>query len=61
MSFNGQISGSLAPQGTKVGNLSGNIGAVVPDIRDESVTTAKLADEAVTTTKIADAAYSICW
>ena len=46
MSFNGQISGSLAPQGTKVGNLSGSIGAVVPDIRDESVTTAKLADEA---------------
>lgn len=59
MSFNGQISGSLAPQGTKAGNLSGNIGAVVPDIRDESVTTAKLADEAVTTTKIADAAVTI--
>ena len=53
MSFNGQISGSLAPQGAKVGNLSGNIGAVVPDIRDESVTTAKLADAAVTIAKLA--------
>lgn len=59
MSFNGQISGSLAPQGAKVGNISGNIGAVVPDIRDESVTTAKLADEAVTTAKLADAAVTI--
>lgn len=59
MSFNGQISGSLAPQGAKVGNISGNIGAVVPDIRDESVTTAKLADAAVTTAKIADAAVTI--
>jgi len=59
MSFNGQISGSLAPQGARVGSISGNIGAVVPDIRDESVTTAKLADEAVTTAKIADAAVTI--
>lgn len=53
MSFEGKISGSLAPQGAKVGNLSGSIGAVVPDIRDESVTTAKLADAAVTIAKLA--------
>ncbi len=53
MSFEGKISGSLAPQGAKVGNISGNIGAVVPDIRDESVTTAKLADAAVTIAKLA--------
>ena len=53
MSFEGKISGSLAPQGAKAGNLSGNIGAVVPDIRDESVTTAKLADAAVTIAKLA--------
>lgn len=59
MSFNGQISGSLAPQGGMLGSVSGSIGAVVPDIRDESVTTAKLADEAVTTAKIADAAVTI--
>lgn len=59
MSFEGKISGSLAPQGGMLGNVSGNIGAVVPDIRDESVTTAKLADEAVTTAKIADAAVTI--
>lgn len=59
MSFNGQISGSLAPQGAKLGSVSGNIGAVVPDIRDESITTAKLADAAVTTAKLADAAVTI--
>ena len=59
MSFEGKISGSLSPQGARVGSISGNIGAVVPDIRDESVTTAKLADEAVTTAKIADAAVTI--
>ena len=59
MSFDGKISGSLAPQGAKVGSVSGSIGAVVPDIRDESVTTAKLADEAVTTAKLADAAVTI--
>ena len=59
MSFNGQISGSLAPQGAKQGNLSGNIGAVTPAIRDGAVTTAKLADEAVTTAKLADAAVTI--
>jgi len=59
MSFEGKISGSLAPQGARVGSISGNIGTVVPDIRDESVTTAKLADEAVTTAKIADAAVTI--
>lgn len=53
MSFEGKISGSLAPQGARVGNISGNIGAVVPDIRDESVTTAKLADAAVTIAKLA--------
>lgn len=53
MSFNGQISGSLAPQGARVGSISGNIGAVVPDIRDESVTTAKIADAAVTIAKLA--------
>lgn len=53
MSFNGQISGSLAPQGAKRGSVSGSIGAVVPDIRDESVTTAKLADAAVTIAKLA--------
>lgn len=59
MSFNGQISGSLAPQGAKTGSVSGNIGAVTPAIRDGAVTTAKLADEAVTTAKIADAAVTI--
>ena len=59
MSFNGQISGSLAPQGAMVGSVSGSIGAVVPDIRDGAVTTAKLADAAVTTAKIADAAVTI--
>lgn len=59
MSFEGKISGSLAPQGAMTGNVSGSIGAVVPDIRDESVTTAKLADEAVTTAKLADAAVTI--
>lgn len=53
MSFNGQISGSLAPQGAKQGNLSGNIGAVTPAIRDGAVTTAKIADAAVTIAKLA--------
>lgn len=53
MSFEGKISGTLAPQGAKAGSVSGNIGAVVPDIRDESVTTAKLADAAVTIAKLA--------
>ena len=53
MSFEGKISGSLAPQGAKLGSVSGSIGAVVPDIRDESVTTAKLADAAVTIAKLA--------
>lgn len=53
MSFNGQISGSLAPQGAKTGSVSGNIGAVTPAIRDGAVTTAKIADAAVTIAKLA--------
>lgn len=53
MSFDGKISGSLSPQGAKQGNVSGNIGPVVPDIRDGAVTTVKLADAAVTIAKLA--------